>query len=419
MPISQNRDNNYRTAKLIELSRLSAELDRQALLQTIAEYGAELTAAEACSILLYEPSVGILRFIAGPWYQIEALQDFQVPLEGSIAGRVIRLGQSYLINNPTEDDGIYRQVDESLEHQTRSIAAAPIKYQGQTLGVIEAINKLNLELFTIADLSTLEILAAHAALAVETLRLESDSRKLMQALADLEQRKRDFTAITSHELRTPLGLILGNATFLKAVLSSHPYQEQIQTIIDSAVRLKTIIEALSKVNNAQTGQLSLRDKSINLNDLAKSVSHQFKEQLLAKNIRLILDFPEQPVIMRGDPEKITTIINNLLSNAVAFTPEQGKIWLTIGQTNDSVTIMVKDTGNGIPKAYQERIFERFFQVEAHMTRQHGGMGLGLSIAKDLVTMHNGHIRVESDEGSGSTFIIEFPIPPSAQQTQAS
>ena len=411
MPALQNHDQNWRSTKLIELSRLSAELERQDLLQTIAEHGSELTASEACSILLYDPSVGILRFVAGPWYQIETLQAVQVPLEGSIAGRVIRLGEPCLINTPAEKSEIFRQVDNSLQYQTHSIAAVPVSYCGQVLGVIEAINKLDHALFTLDDLSTLEILAAHAAITLETLRLEAEGRKLLQDLTDLDQRKRDFVAITSHELRTPLGLILGNATFLKSVLGNHPYLEQVNTIIESAVRLKTTIEALSKVDHAQTGQLRLRDQQINLSDLVNNLSRNFQEPTRAKNIELEFSFPDTPIFLRGDPEKIATIINNLLSNAVAFTPEHGKIRLIIESLDEFVRIQVKDTGAGIPKAYQERIFERFFQIEAHMTRQHGGMGLGLSIAKDFVELHKGRIWVESEEGFGSTFIVEFPLPP--------
>ena len=123
--------------------------------------------------------------------------------------------------------------------------------------------------------------------------------------------------------------------------------------------------------------------------------------------------PDIPVLMHGDPEKITIILHNLLSNAVEFTPERGKIRLSIVIFDGFVQLQVKDTGPGIPKSFQERIFERFFQVEAHMTRQHGGMGLGLSIAKDLVEMHNGRIWVESEEGAGSTFFVEFPYTPAS------
>ncbi len=221
--------------------------------------------------------------------------------------------------------------------------------------------------------------------------------------------KSDFIAIASHELRTPLGLILGHATFIKDFVPDK-YQEQMEVIIRSALRLKEIIEDMSAIAHRDQGQSLVRRESFSMSELIKSVSKRFMVTAKNKQIEFSYDVPQDDRLrVEGDKEKIDVVLTNLVRNAVAFTDEGGQVGIKAEESGGYVQVFVVDTGIGIPASEIERVFERFYQVESHLTRKHGGMGLGLSIAKAMVEMHNGQIWCESKEGVGSLFCFTLPV----------
>lgn len=395
--------------KLLEIAQRSASANSQDVLQTLVLAAAELTGSQFASILLPDSEGGTLSFAASLPAHSKALEGVAVPVESSIAGWVLRHGQAMFVHNAQEEARIYREIEQQLGMFTLNLAAAPLMFDGKTLGVLETLNKLDGN-YQHEDLQILEVLAAYAAVHIHNQRLNTENAHLHQQFEKLERMKRDFIAIASHELRTPLGLVLGHATFLREIVEDPDAQQQVQAIIRSSLRLKEIVEVLSKMDNYQTGMALIRNRAIALDELANEIIQSYAEQTRRKNLSVAFDVQSQPVelMVEGDPDKIAVAVNNVFQNAVTFTDENGTIQVTLKKIPGYVRLTVQDSGIGIPENDLERIFERFYQVESHMTRRHGGMGLGLSVAKAMIEMHGGRIWAESTPGEGSTFTIMLP-----------
>ena len=401
---------SQRLERLLEISRnLTSTRDLPTLLQAIVEIACELTDSEAASILLYDSQTGQLRFEAAPGVQQNGLKEINVPIDSSVAGWIFRNAKPMTIHNGSSDPRIYREVDRALQFHTRSILGVPLMIEDKPIGVIEAVNKHDDSHYTEEDITTLETLASQAAITIQNARLLNQLKLANTELMRLDRMKSDFIAIASHELRTPLGLILGHATFLKELIEEK-YQEQMEVIIRSAMRLKTIVEDMATIAHKEQGQSRVRHEPFSMSELIANLVSRFKESAKEKSIELDYDVPENdPLILEGDRDKIDITLTNLLRNAITFTDEGGQVGVKAESSDDYIKVFVVDTGIGIPEQSSERIFERFYQVESHLTRKHGGMGLGLSIAKAMVEMHQGQIWCESKEGVGSLFCINLPV----------
>ncbi|MCL4368181.1 MAG: ATP-binding protein [Actinobacteria bacterium] len=399
-----------RMERLLEISqRLNSTLELAPLLQMIVEVAVDLTDSEASSILLYDPASGELRFEAAPGIPRGDLSKLSVPLESSVAGWIFTHGKPMVVQDAARDARVFRKVDRTLNFQTRSLLGLPLLIKQEAIGVIEAVNKKGQGHYTEDDLAVLETLAAQAAIASENARLLAKLQDANAELMRLDRMKSDFIAIASHELRTPLGLILGHATFLKEVVPQ-AHQEQMEVIIRSSMRLKSIIEDLSTIAHKDEGQSRVRREPFSIVKLIIDLASRFQEAAQEKNIELGYDVPESdPLIVEADRDKIDVALGNLIRNALTFTDAGGQVGIKAEGEGGYVKVFVVDTGIGIPAGEIDRIFDRFYQVESHLTRRHGGMGLGLSIAKSMIEMHNGQIWVESKEGTGSLFSFTLPV----------
>ena len=158
----------------------------------------------------------------------------------------------------------------------------------------------------------------------------------------------------------------------------------------------------------ETGQMEVSPTCFDMRaEMAKACEDY---QIIAETNGVVVeaDLPDEDVLIQADREKVRVVLDNLISNAVRFTPDGGKVRVTVCRRGDEVEFSVADTGIGIPSVELERIFERFYQVEDHMIRRHGGMGLGLSIVKGLVELHGGRVWGESVSGQGSRFVVVLP-----------
>jgi signal transduction histidine kinase len=396
--------------RLLEISRtLTATLDLPPLLQAIVDIAAELTASEGASILLYDASCGELRFAAGPRPQKDDMLQVSVPLDSSIAGWIFKNARPLVVQDASREPRVFRQVDRALGFRTRSLLGVPLMIRKEPIGVIEAVNKLGSGNYTEDDRSILETLAPQAAIAIENARLLSRLQEANIELMRLDHMKSDFIAVASHELRTPLGLILGHSTFLRQQLPGE-YAEQLDVIMNSAVRLKTIIEDMSAIAHKEQGQSRIRRTRFSMSQLVAEMTNRFQELAKEKKIELGYDVPrDDELIVSADRDKIDVVLAHLIRNAITFTDPGGQVGIKAEALSGHVKVFVVDTGIGIPAEQVERVFERFYQVESHLTRRHGGMGLGLSIAKAMVEMHNGQIWCESKEGTGSLFCFMIPV----------
>ena len=377
-------------------------------LQSLLSAAVELTESETASILDYDSEIQELRFAVVPWYHREALKMVGVPVEGSVAGLVIQERQPQVIADVSQDTRHFVAADRLSNFKTRSILAVPLFYRSRVIGVFEALNKTGESTYSEDDTLIMETLASLAVMAMQNDLLERRIQTSYEEVTELDRLKSDFIAITSHELRTPLGLILGHATFLREVLGDTHF-EQLDSIIRNATKLKDIVENLSNVDNYQSGAARIRQSKISMREVIEEITATFMAAAAEKSITLQVDTGGNELLMEGDATKIGIALSNLIKNAITFTNTGGQVHISAEAVPGHVKVSVRDDGVGIPAGDVPRVFERFFQVESHLTRRHGGMGLGLAVAKAMIEMHNGRIWAESVEGKGSNFTFLLPV----------
>ncbi len=393
--------------KLTQISRmLSSTLDLNQVLQIILDTVAEALNAESTSILLEDPRTGELYFAAATGTPVEELRKIKVPIEGSIAGTIYRKQQVEIVNDFQKDKRHFKGVDEKIEHVTRSLMGAPMLVRQRCIGVLEVVNKRE-GLFTTEDAAILTDLAAQAALAIENARLVATLREANQRLAQLDKLKSDFISIASHELRTPLGLILGYASFLQEQVSAD-MSAQVEMVLRAATQLQTLIETMTNLQYLESGTLQPKREELVLQDILSEVVMQWRPMAESKKQVLRERYPPKPVRMTADRAMLSTIVANVLSNAIKFTPAGGTIEVALALQTNYAAVSISDTGPGIPKESLTRVFEPFYQVEEHLTRRHEGLGLGLAVAREMVESHGGRIWAESVLGRGSRVTFTLP-----------
>ena len=394
--------------RLLEVVRgLTTAPDLETFLQTIISEATDLTNSELSSILEYDETNDQLHFLAMQWYERDLLRPVVVPLDGSAAGWVVRRGQPLIIQDARVDQRHFKVVDRMTNHNTHSLVAVPLIVRGEVVGVLEALNKKDDAHYTEEDLTILETLGALAAQAMQSLNLTRKLSASSVQLSELERLKSDFISITSHELRTPLGLILGHAIFLREQAGGQ-FDEQIDAIIRNATKLKDIVENLSDVDSFENGSARVKGDRASMAKIAEDVVTLFKPEAEQKNITLKLEPVQQPFYLHADQVKISIALSNLVKNAIQYTEAGGTVIVKVEEDSGYVKVSVKDNGIGIPARELPHIFERFYQVETHLTRRYGGMGLGLSVAKSMIELHGGRIWAES-QGKGSTFTFLLPV----------
>ena len=227
----------------------------------------------------------------------------------------------------------------------------------------------------------------------------------------LSQMKDEFLATLSHELRTPLNAIFGWTQILRMGQGNPATVKDAVTVIDRNVRLQTqLIDDLLDVSRIISGKVRLDVQRVDLPELIDAAIESVRPAADAKQLRLekIIDPSAGPI--SGDPSRLQQVLWNLLTNAIKFTPKSGKVQIVLERVNSHVEVRVVDTGIGIVPEFLPLLFERFSQADASTTRRHGGLGLGLSIVKNLVELHGGLVRAKSaGEGLGATFSIQLPI----------
>lgn len=400
----------HQPEKILEFCRtFSTTLEEQTVLQKVVHAAMQLTDSEAASILLYDEQTNQLYFATAapqPW---EVLKQQPVSLTKSLAGKALVQRQPQILAQVTPSQHPFPQTPETAHLAVRNVIAVPMSRGNTPLGVLEVYNKRG-GTFRQEDADTLSILASHAAIALHNARLMETAQMAYRELQHIDRMKSDFIAIASHELRTPLGIILGYATHLQEHVDDS-LKGPLDAIVRAAGKLKDLVEELSHLENYQQGTSVLRLETTHLQELLESVVARFQPQAHARDIVLTLEMPSDPIMAQIDREKVAIILRHLIHNALTFTDPGGRIAVRLAQLPDRIQITVSDTGIGIPESDLPHIFERFYQVEKHLVRRHGGLGLGLSIAKNMAVAHGGTLVAESQEGSGTTMTLTLPLAP--------
>ncbi len=397
--------------QLVEVSlAINSTLDLGPLLNAIMDYAADLVDAESASVMLLDRASGQLHFMASTTASrgAGALLDIPVPLDGSLAGAVLLENREIALDDVSRDPRHFRQADLQSGFETRSLIGVPMRYRDEVIGVLEAVNK-RAGSWTAGDRHNLLILASQAAVAISNARMIEQLQQAYDELDTLDKLKNDFISIASHELRTPLSVIVGYATFLKEDAAGEIGQHA-EVVLNSALRMRTLIEDMTNLCYLKRGETTLSPARVPLAYLFRLAQNDVAGLAAAKGHDLRVAMPDPSLIVTVDQVRMVMAITNVLNNAIRFTPGGGQIALTYQVKPRAVRIVIEDTGIGIPPEHLERVFEEFHQVEDHMTRQHGGMGLGLAIARELVEAHGGRIWAESEGANcGSRFVINLPL----------
>ena len=383
--------------KIIEISKqLNSTLDHVDLLKQIVEASMELTDTEAASILLLDAVTGELRFEISSNMNPHEMDEIIVPLEGSIAGWVLIHGEPRVILDVADEPEHFGAVDDTLDNVTRNMVAVPMRTHTKVVGVLEVINKKNNLTFNDIDINILTTLAGHAAIAIENSRLFRQS---------------DFIAEMVHELRTPLmSLKASTSLLLRPDLPENKREDMILTMQGETNRLMRLTTDFLDLARMESGRTRLIIKPFELPKLLMECADVVAPQAKEKGITIFAD--DTFYIVNGDREKLKQVLLNLLTNAVKYNRENGTIRIYSDPHNTGdipmVEVAVEDTGHGLSKQDQSKMFQKFFRAEGTANKT-VGTGLGLVITKHIVEAHNGHIRMESEEGVGTTFFFTVPV----------
>jgi len=347
----------------------------------------------------------------------EEVKGFAPSLDGrSPEARLLHPGESAVLIGDArerlaelaEDDG-HRALLERLG--PRSLMVVPIVSRERTLGVMSLLSTTSGRVFARDDLDLAEELGRRAALAVDNARLYRASQDARAGAEKANRAKDEFLATLSHELRTPLTPILGWTVMLRSgTLDPTAIQRGLE-VIERNVRAQTqLIGDLLDVSRIITGKLRLEVSPIAVVPVVEAGVEAVRSSAEAKEITLGMELPAEVPTIVGDPDRLQQVVWNLVSNAVKFTPQGGRIDVRLRQEDSSLSLSVTDNGKGIEPEFLPHVFERFRQADSTSTRSHGGLGLGLAIVRHLVELHGGTVHAESGGiGQGSTFTVRLPL----------
>lgn len=403
-----------RLSRLLEVGKaINAEMDLDALLALIVERATGLLQADRSSLFLVDREKKEL------WTKVAqglATTELRVPLGTGIAGTVAVSGETVNIADAYADTRFNPEVDRKTGYRTRTILCLPMRDKaGDILGVFQVLNKREGP-FGKEDEEVLAAMASQAAIALENARLYDDVKKAYDRLKQLDQMKSDFLANISHELRTPLTPVIGYVDMMVGE-SLGPITEQqrkgLQVIQQSVDRMRHLVEDLLTFVRMEQRHLTLRAEPFDAGAFVAEVATTQQAKAQGKAVSLTVQMPDERLLVKGDRGELVRVLAHLLDNAIKFTDEGGvtvsAARVTTGEGEPAVEIAVQDTGIGIPAGEEERIFQRFYQVDASSTRRYGGTGLGLAIAKEVVEAHGSRVMLETAPGKGSRFSFRLPL----------
>jgi signal transduction histidine kinase len=239
-------------------------------------------------------------------------------------------------------------------------------------------------------------------------QLATAFNRMSAELQDLEQSRRDLLANVSHELKTPITAIRAHLENLLDGVEQ-PDPATLQVMLTQTERLGRLIEQLLELSRLESGELPLLREETPLAPLVTQVLSEIDVARSDRGVAVESQLPPDLPLVDADRERVHQVLFNLVDNAVRFTPEGGAVTVSAHAFNGSVEIRVADTGVGIPPEHLPRLFERFYRADPSRSREDGGTGIGLAIARSVVEAHGGHIKAESELGAGSVFTFDLPV----------
>ena len=244
----------------------------------------------------------------------------------------------------------------------------------------------------------------------ETRDISEAVMQTIRKLKNLDQSRQEFVSNVSHELKTPLTSIRVLADSLMGMENAPAelYQEFMQDISAEIDREGKIIDDLLTLVKMDKSSPDLNIAQTSINGLLEQILKRLTPIAKRRNIEITYE-SKREVSADVDEVKLSLALSNLVENAIKYNREEGKVWVTLDADHKFFSVKVEDNGVGIPKEFQERVFERFYRVDKARSRETGGTGLGLAITKNIILLHQGAIRLKSEEGKGATFTVRIPL----------
>ena len=305
---------------------------------------------------------------------------------------------------PLQTNQNYQSFLEQLD--ASSVIVAPLKSQNANLGVLILASRDSY--FAPSDSEFLSVLCGQASIALENARLFTQIQDAYDQLKLLDHMKSEFINIAAHELRTPLAILIGYAAVLEEDTPPE-HQQYITNITRNAMRLRALIDDMLNLQYLESGVPIISQEPISLQESIDDVVQDLSLMAEEKHLELQLDIPANFPKMTVDQKKLDLILVNLIHNAVKFTPVNGKINICAKATQDQAVVSIHNTGSFVPEEKRTTIFDRFVQIEASLTREHGGAGLGLAIVRGMLEVCGGAISVTSSKEQGTTFTFTLPL----------
>jgi PAS domain S-box-containing protein len=293
----------------------------------------------------------------------------------------------------------------------QAYAGFPLSYEGRTIGAM-SFNFVSPRAFSSDEQEFMHALARQCAQALERARLYEAEQAARAEAQEAVQLRDAFFSVATHELRTPLTTLLGQAQLLQRRLrggrgSEERDQRSLATIVAQAQRLNQQITELLDLARLAQGQFSVDRAPLDMCALARQIVETVQPNLERHTV--LYEDEGVALIVLGDAARLEQVLQNLLQNAIKYSPEGGPVTVRVARNDDDVQVSVSDRGMGIPQPALPHLFERFYRADHRRAQGIGGLGVGLYVVKEIVTLHGGTVGVESSEGVGSTFTIRLPL----------
>ncbi len=391
---------------------VGSSLDLDKVLSRIVRHAVQLSEADGGTVFTFDRDKQI--FLLKTSYGVN--QSFEEELRRSKISRgdASVIGQASVRREPVQIADIHVLDEYPLacvqQEGYRAVLAVPLIDEDELVGGLVVLSK-KAGTFPERGVNLLHTFAAQSILAIRNARLFEEIEEKGRQLARADKHKSEFLANMSHELRTPLNAILGyTELILDEIYGTVPDKivEVLTRLEKNGRHLLSLINDVLDLSKIEAGRFTLTLGDYSLTELIESVHSSLESLAAEKNLALKLNLPEKLPIGKGDDQRLTQVLLNLVGNAIKFT-EEGEICIEALAEDECFIVSVVDTGPGISEENLHTVFREFHQVDGSSTKQKGGTGLGLAISKKIVEMHGGRIWVSSSVGAGSTFTFSIPV----------
>ncbi|MFQ5435800.1 MAG: GAF domain-containing protein, partial [Anaerolineae bacterium] len=399
-------------AALVDMAKqVTGNLKLRSVLQTTVQTIKGLLGSRASTITMLSENATELVVVAAAGADPKAVDKARMKLGEGVSGQVVRTAERvYIRDAHSEPDFLF------FDEVVRSLLVVPLIIRDRAIGTM-TVDSAQPNAFSESDIQLMTIAAAQVSVAIANARLfeelEERAAELAAAYEELKESDRlkdELVQNVSHELRTPLTFVKGYVDLLmegEMGLVTPRQQEALLIVAEKTDEITRLIEDIITLQRIDSGNLQL--ENVSLGEIVRTAVASHSLVVDKKGMRIVSEMPADIVdSVMIDKQRINQVLDNIIGNALKFSPDGGVITVTLFEENEMVGVAVSDQGIGVPQDKRERIFERFYQIDGSARRRFGGTGVGLAIVKRIVDAHQGRIWVESEVGEGSTFFITLP-----------